>query len=52
MAQSLEATIDSNLDMEEFIKAKFLFSEEKIKDCLSTNTVQKTLREKVEDLNK
>ena len=51
MAQSLEATIDSNLDMEEFIKAKFLFSAEKIQDCLSTNTVQKTLREKNEELN-
>ena len=37
--------------MEEFIKAKYLFSEEKIKDCLSTNTVQKTLREQVQDLN-
>ena len=37
--------------MEEFIKAKYLFSEEKIKDCLSTNTVQKTLREQVQDLH-
>ena len=50
LAKQLEATIDSNIDMEEFIKAKYLFSDEKIKDCLATNTVQKTLREKVEEL--
>ena len=51
LAKQLEATIESNIDMEEFIKAKYLFSDEKIKDCLATNTVQKTLREQVEELN-
>ena len=48
LAKTLEATIESNIDMEELIKAKFLFSDEKIKDCLSSNTVQKTLRGQVE----
>ena len=51
LTKYLEATIVSTDEMEQFIKAKFLFSEEKIRDCLSTNTVQKTLREQVEELH-
>lgn len=51
LTKYLEAAIESNSDMEQFIKAKYLFSEEKIKDCLATNTVQKTLRELVEELH-
>ena len=44
------AVIDSHGDMETLIKDKFLFSNEKIQGFLETNPVQKTLREKVEEL--
>ena len=50
LTKQLEANIESNIDMEEFIKAKYLFSDEKIADCLKTNTVQMTMREQVQAL--
>lgn len=48
MIKTLQATIESNIDMWKFINDKYNFSDEKIRDCLSTNTVQKTLREQVQ----
>jgi len=39
MIKTLQATIESNIDMWKFINDKYNFSDEKIRDCLSTNTV-------------
>ena len=43
--------IDSNLDMENLIKEKFLFSKEKIQGFFDTNPVQQSLRDQVEELH-
>lgn len=39
LAKNLQAMINCTLEMEQFIKDKYLFSQEKIRDCLQTNTV-------------
>ena len=46
--QSLQAMIESVIEMEQLIKKSYLFTEEKIAQFNETNPVQRTLRETIE----